>query len=126
MPSLYQIWLEAHNKGILAQEWRLARDFLAWATANKYKAEYGYKGEFAPENLLVAIPKAKSGEKEIERFAAAMTSYVTGALDVETLSKMKVPELKELAEKMEIDLKGITRKDDIIAAIKETDNEESF
>ncbi len=115
--SLYSIWLEAHDKGILAPEWNLAHNFLTWATANGYKPEYGYKGKFTPENLLVAIPKAKSGEKEIERFAAAMTSYVTGALDVETLSKMKVPELKELAEKMEIDLKGITRKDDIIKAI---------
>lgn len=97
MPSLYQIWLEAHNKGILAQEWRLARDFLAWATANKYKAEYGYKGEFAPENLLAKIPRADKPKD---------------------LSEMKVGELRELANEKGIDVKGL-KKDEIIKAIEE-------
>lgn len=107
MPSLYGIWLEAHNKGILAQEWRLAHIFIEWATANKYKAEYGYKGDFTPENLIKKIPEA---DKPKEQYNEAMCH-------------MKVAELKELAEEKEIDIKGLTRKDEIIKAIKEGTDE---
>jgi len=110
--SLYSLWLEAHDKGILAPEWKLAHNFLTWATANGYKPEYGYKGKFTSENLLAAIPGAIEASKEFEE-----SDKLLEGMDDAALSKMKVPELKELADKMEIDLKGITRKDDIIKAI---------
>ena len=106
--SLYSLWLDAHDKGILASEWKLAHNFLTWATKNGYKPEYGYEGDFTPENLLAAMPKEEESQD-----------------DVFDLSKMKVVELKELAEKMEIDIKGITRKDDIVKAIAEAADEES-
>ncbi len=109
MSNLYSKWLEAHDKGIIAPEWKQAHIFLTWATAKKYKPEYGYEGDFTPENLLAAIPKGKETEKET----------LDAAMNEETLSKMTVADIKELAEKMEIDLKGLKRKDEIINAILE-------
>jgi hypothetical protein len=60
--SLYSLWLEAHKKGILAPEWAQAHNFLIWATANKYRPEYGYKGKFTPDNLRAAILKAPNAD----------------------------------------------------------------
>ncbi len=58
--SLYAMWLEAHKMNALPAEWKLAHNFLTWATTNGYKPEYGYEGEFTPDNLLAA--KSKSQE----------------------------------------------------------------
>ncbi len=53
--SLYSMWLDAHKRNALPPEWLLAHNFLTWATANGYKTEYGYKGEFNPASLLSAM-----------------------------------------------------------------------
>ena len=60
--SLYSLWLDAHKKGILASEWKLAHNFLTWATANGYKTEFGYEGKFTPDNLRAAILKTPNAK----------------------------------------------------------------
>lgn len=114
--GLYGVWNDAKRRGI-NPAWANVGQFIAWAHEAGYKAAYGYKGEFTPENLKFAIPQPK-----IENFAAAMTSYVTGKADMETLLKMKVVELKELAADMDIELKGATTKKEIAEKIAEVQN----
>ena len=59
--SLFKIW-QSQKK---PKEWQEWEDFRSWAIENRYKAEYGYKGEFAPNSLLKAMPDYKP-PKEIE------------------------------------------------------------
>jgi hypothetical protein len=114
--SLYELWLEARKKGILAPEWELAMNFLVWATKNGYRPKYGYKGNFTPENLLKAKPKIgidlASGP---DATAIGDKIIINEPLSAEALSKMKVAKLRELG----YDLKGAIKKDDIIKAIME-------
>lgn len=99
--SLYALWLETNKNGALPQEWRLAHNFLTWATANGYKVEYGYKGEFTPDNLKQAIQGA-----ETERVPDPVCELVNN----NTLAA-----LKEMAKG--IDLGKATRKEDIARLI---------
>ncbi len=107
--SLYAMWLEAHKMNALPAEWKLAHNFLTWATANGYKPDYGYEGAFTPDNLLAAIKtpreisrKETAGEfnipeklldghdEQLEVFANAMISASKADFappDVETLVK---------------------------------------
>lgn len=78
--SLYAMWLEAHNRNVLPAEWKLAHNFLTWATKNGYKTEYGYEGEFAPDNLRAAILGAKDAD------VRATVAYAFG-LPAELLGK---------------------------------------
>ena len=62
--SLYRMWEDAWKRNALPEGWELAGTFTDWAAANKYKVEYGYKGEFCPENLLKVIPPEERIKKE--------------------------------------------------------------
>jgi hypothetical protein len=57
--SLFKMWEETKMNKKLPQEWDNWCDFRTWAIANRYKAEYGYKGEFNPEGCLKAMPGYK-------------------------------------------------------------------
>lgn len=57
--SLLKMWEEAYEKKILPPEWSTWEAFRAWAIMNKYKIEYGYKGEFSPQGCLKAMPDYK-------------------------------------------------------------------
>ena len=59
--SLFKIW-QSEKK---PKEWQELEDFRSWAIENRYKAEYGYKGEFTPNSLLKAMPDYNP-PKEIE------------------------------------------------------------
>ena len=59
--SLFKIWKSEKSK-----EWKTWEDFRTWAINNRYKAEYGYKGEFKPDNLLKSMPGEK-GEKDASK-----------------------------------------------------------
>jgi hypothetical protein len=99
------MWLEAHKKNALPPEWRLAHNFLTWATANEYKTEYGYKDEFTPGNLLMAM---KGDDKD--------------ALEVESLVKNHTAaELKKITEVMGVDIGKSTKKEDIAKLIVAAD-----
>lgn len=126
--SLYAIWLDAHEKNALPPEWALFIVFRSWAIENGYKAEYGYEGEFAADNLIAALPGATTAEPEdgsendtgqagqtinseddagVNGAAASTTtgSFITGHLDAEDLfKKLKLDELKKLAADMSIDI----------------------
>lgn len=56
MASLYRTWEEASKKRALPPEWDNWEDCRAWVITNRYKMEYGYKGEFSPQGCLKAIP----------------------------------------------------------------------
>jgi hypothetical protein len=53
--GLYDMFGDAKRRGALPREWRTIGDFMAWARENKYEARYGYKGEFCPESLKLAM-----------------------------------------------------------------------
>lgn len=101
--SLYAMWLEAHKANALPPEWKLAHNFLVWATANGYKTEYGYKGKFTPDNLLAAVTAASVKAKQ-------MGDPVSELVNNNTLA-----ELKEMAK--DIDLGKATKKEDIARLI---------
>lgn len=54
--SLFKVWEEAHKNKKLPKEWRTWEKFRAWAIQNRYKPEYGYKGEFSLHGCLKAMP----------------------------------------------------------------------
>lgn len=56
MASLYKNWEEAHRKKTLPSEWKTWEACRAWAIENRYKMEYGYKGEFSPQGCLKTMP----------------------------------------------------------------------
>ena len=56
MASLYKTWEESHKRKVLPPEWEKWEACRAWAIENRYKIEYGYKGEFSPQGCLKAIP----------------------------------------------------------------------
>lgn len=76
--SIYKMWESAKRP----PEWGRWEEFRAWCIANRYKAEYGYKGEFAPENLLIAIPGNEPSEPE---------------LNFNSLMRLKLDDLKQIA-----------------------------
>ena len=63
--------------------------------------------------VLLDEPAEKKPEKE----QAEPTEEKTGTLDPEQLSTMKFDDLKRLAEDMGIDVSGIRKKTDLVAAI---------
>ena len=56
MASLYKTWEGAQKSKALPPEWDNWEDCRAWVITNRYKMEYGYKGEFSPQGCLKAIP----------------------------------------------------------------------
>ncbi len=82
--SLYSMWLDAHKRNALPPEWLLAHNFLTWATANGYKTEYGYKGEFTPGSLLSAMRGngGSSVEELIENNTLAALKEMAGDIDI--------------------------------------------
>ena len=56
MASLYRTWEEASKKRALPPEWDNWEDCRAWVITNRYKMEYGYKGEFSPQGCAKAMP----------------------------------------------------------------------
>lgn len=56
MASLYKTWEEGHKGKSLPAEWEKWESCRTWAIENRYKMEYGYKGEFNPQGCLKAIP----------------------------------------------------------------------
>ncbi len=130
--SLYGMWLEAHKKGMLPPEWRLAHNFLTWATANGYKVEHGYKGEFTPGNLKLAADNAKWPAATAESIIADINATVVGVdfasgpdktvisyiKNADNLVKTKkLEDLKKLAADMEVDIGGATTKKEIATLI---------
>lgn len=72
-----QLWNDARKNNKLPPEWKTWAEFRAWVNANKYKADYGYRGEFTPECLLKEIPGNEP--------------------DFNQLMRMKLGDLKQLA-----------------------------
>ncbi len=112
--SLYQMWLKAHNTSALPPEWELAHNFLTWATANKYKAEYGYEGDFTPDNLKNAIMKnSGNGKKESGEPDASDELPSAEALK----NSMNKDALIELAKEKEVQISDTDTKQQIAEKI---------
>ncbi len=105
--SLYAMWLKVHKANALPEEWRLAHHFLTWATANGYKPEYDYEGDFTPDSLMRAIQTAKG---DVEQTGEQLPDAVRDLVSNNTLA-----ELKEMAKG--IDLGKATKKEDIARLI---------
>lgn len=105
--SLFKMWEETKMNKKLPQEWDNWCDFRTWAIANRYKAEYGYKGEFNPKGCLKAMPDYKDGfdvdSVIADEFATEPDKTVYKA-DFNSLMRLKVDELKELAAKLGIEV----------------------
>ena len=95
--TLYGMWQDAHERKVLPAEWKRAGDFLHWATANGYKAEFGYKGEFGPESCASSIPTSKP----------------------DLASEYTLAELKAMAAERGIELGDAKTKKDIAALLAE-------
>lgn len=54
--TLFKMWENAYINKTLPPEWPIWEEFRTWAINNRYKAEYGYKGEFNPQGCLKAMP----------------------------------------------------------------------
>ena len=131
--SLYAMWLEAQKRNALPSEWKLAHNFLTWATENGYKTEYGYKGEFTPDNLLVAIktPRQISQKEIAEKFNISeelinghdseFDAYMEANGAQERLDNLignnTVVSLRQIAKDMNIDLGKATKKTEIAKLI---------
>ena len=95
--TLIQMWEEAKKDNKLPKEFERWDDLRAWAITNRYKAEYGYKGEFTPEGCLKAMPVIGvdlSSEPDKTVYKA----------DFNSLMRLKVDELKKLAAKLGIEV----------------------
>ena len=66
MASLFKTWENAHSKKTLPPEWETWEACRAWAIENRYKTEYGYKGEFSPEGCLKAMPEQEETQDRVE------------------------------------------------------------
>lgn len=83
--SLFKTWEQHYINGTLPKEWPIWEDCRTWAINNRYKMEYGYKGEFSPEGCLKAMPGyVEPGNTE-------------DVYDFDKLMRMKLDELKQLA-----------------------------
>lgn len=102
--SLFKMWEDAFINKKLPKEWNKWDNFRSWAITNRYKAEYGYKGEFSLEGCLKAMPKTESGVSQ---------SWKETIFDVNGT----VENLKKYAAKSNIDLGKARTKKEIIDAI---------
>lgn len=139
--TLFGMWESHYMKGTLPPEWLIWEDFRRWSIENNYKTEYGYKGEFSPQGCLKAMPgyadpgetQENSAENPDENPGDTSTSSDAEISTTETpsegnvqlsshsaLAKMKISELKEIAEGMKIDLARARArtKEQIIAVIE--------
>jgi len=57
--TLFKMWENAYINKTLPPEWPIWEKCRTWAIINRYKAEYGYKGEFSPQGCLKAMPGYK-------------------------------------------------------------------
>ncbi len=113
--SLYEMWLNVHKNGTLPAEWQLAHNFLTWATANGYKTEYGYEGEFTPESLLAAKQAGKPLKEVASKYAKKCVTGFENAIKFGTSDPVKENEQPMDAET----LKNSMNKEAIIALAKE-------
>lgn len=152
--SLFKMWEDALKAGKLPKEWAKWDSFRAWAIKNKYKAEYGYKGEFTPEGCLKAMPDYQPSETErlkqnvvsgemtinsvrnevelesISEGDETLVEYEIIGIDLgdgpdktgvvnnlNSLMRMRLDELKQLAIDKEIDIGEATTKKEIATLI---------
>jgi hypothetical protein len=71
--TLFKTWEQHYINGTLPKEWQTWGECRTWAINNRYKMEYGYKGEFSPQGCLKAMP----GYKEEEPPAVPKTTQKT-------------------------------------------------
>jgi hypothetical protein len=64
--TLFKMWENAYINKTLPPEWPIWEAFRTWAINNRYKAEYGYKGEFSPEGCLKAMPEPEETQDRVE------------------------------------------------------------
>ena len=106
--NLYSMWKDAWERKILPQEWLFADDFLTWATQNGYKVEFGYDGDFTPENCLAATPvehKSVITSDDYESGSGKTTYVLPEKITVEDLVKgYKLTELKQFASDLSLDI----------------------
>lgn len=116
-----QMWNIARRNNQLPPEWGTWAEFRAWVNANRYKAEYGYKGEFSPQGCLKAMPE--HAEKPVvitKENVAALFNIPPEILDntsgeyVNYLTiNFSFASLKKHAEEMGLDTKGLKSKREI-------------
>lgn len=111
--SLIKMWEEAYVAKKLPEEWNKWDNFRTWAIANRYKAEYGYKGEFNPEGCLKAMPGYTEPEKTIaEKAEKVKVQLSQGEVTLDKaraefeLEPIKDLELKEAPKKKNNSKKG--------------------
>jgi len=69
--TLFKTWEQHYINGTLPKEWQTWGECRTWAINNRYKMEYGYKGEFTPEGCLKAMPGYKEklvGDNPVDVF----------------------------------------------------------
>lgn len=74
--SLFKMWEDAFVNKTLPTEWPIWEDFRTWAINNRYKSEYGYKGEFSPQGCLKAMPSYEATQdSQTDIFGESDESY---------------------------------------------------
>lgn len=131
--TVFQMWEDARKQNTLPKEWARWVDFRTWVIANRYKAEYGYKGEFAPDSLLNAIPGYEAKDEVDKTTGKCVVSAEEIATEfgvpAEILAKTPdtwavwletngtVATLKKYAKEMNIELGGARTKREIATLI---------
>lgn len=110
--TVHEMWNQAKRNNNLPSEWPTWPEFRTWVNNNRYKAEYGYKGEFNPEGCLRAIPVAGID-------MSSLPDKTVYKADFNSLMRMKLEELKELASKLGIDTTETSTKKEISTLIVE-------